>query len=127
MTKRKILVVGNCNRDGPRIVAMINHNLKNAEAIEAKTIEKAKEILQRENYDLVLVNRIGDSDKINGLELVGWMQQNTKEQIKKTPIMLITNYSDKMKEAEKHGAVHGFGKEKIDDSETLKLLEKHLK
>lgn len=118
---KKVLVVGHCNYDGPRLVALINENF-NAEAAEAKTTDKAIAELEKEKYALVLVNRIGDKDKRNGLELIDWMQKNQKE----TKIMLITNFPDKMDEAVKHGAVRGFGKQKLEDPDTINLLEKYL-
>ena len=122
MIKKKGLVVGNCKFDGPNIVNFIKMIVK-ANAKEAKTIDIAKEILTDKKYDLVTVNRIGNEDNLNGLNLIDWIQNNKKE----TPIMLITNFSEKMAEAEEHGAVHGFGKSELHSKKTKILLEKYLK
>jgi len=120
---KKILLVGNCNLDGPRITEMIESNLK-AKVVEAKEMDRAKEILTNssKSFNLILVNRIGAFDNKNGLELI----DHVKKTNIKTPIMLITNYPDKMKEAIKHGAVKGFGKNEIESKETIDLIKKYL-
>lgn len=119
---KKTLVVGNCNYDGPRLVHLIESNFK-AKAEEAKTIKKAIKLIKSKKYDLIIVNRIIDGDRQPGLELVDYIK--TKKI--KTPIMLITNYKNKMSEAIKHGAIKGFSKAKLNDLGTIRLLKKYLK
>jgi len=123
---KKVLVVGNCDYDGPRIVAMINENFKNLNVMESKTIDKAINLIKKNKFELVMVNRIGNEDGRNGLELIDWIRNNKDKKLKSTPIMLITNYLDKMNEAMKHGAIKGFGKEDINSSRKLSPIKKHL-
>lgn len=120
---KKALIVGNCNYDGPKIVSMIQDNVEDSEAIESKTINEAIKMLKDEHFDLIAVNRVGDKDKKNALELIDWVQKNDKD----TPIMIITNFEDKMHESIKHGAVPGFGKKQLESEDTIKLLKKYLK
>ena len=111
---KKVLLVGNCDIDHPRIANIIESNFQ-AEVIRAETIDKAKDLLKDE-FDLIIVNRVGAFDGKNSLELVDYV---------KTPIMIITNYEDHMKEAMEHGAVEGFGKS-MSDSEIAEFLKKYL-
>ena len=69
---KKVLLVGNCNFDAPQIKSVIENNYQ-AEVKDIKTIDEAKMILENEDIDLVLVNRVGDQDQKNGLDLVDYL------------------------------------------------------
>ncbi|MAH03675.1 response regulator [Candidatus Pacearchaeota archaeon] len=118
---KKVLLVGNCNFDGHMIKDYLESNF-NVEVVLIDTIENAKKSLENK-LDLIMVNRIGELDNKNGLELIDYV----KEQKIKTPIMLITNYEDSMNEAIKHGGVMGFGKDNLNSKKTGLTLKKYLK
>ena len=102
---KKSLLVGNCNFDGPQIKSVLENNYE-VEVRDIKTMDEAKMILDNETIDLVLINRVGDQDQKNGLDLVDYLANKGW----KPRIILITNYSDKMDEAVLHRALEGFGK-----------------
>ncbi|MBR9705217.1 hypothetical protein GOV12_07430 [Candidatus Pacearchaeota archaeon] len=109
---KKVLVVGNCNFDGPRICKFIDSNFS-AKSCEAKSIKISKDMIKKDKYDLILVNRVCVGDGNMGLELVDYIKNENMD----IPTMIITNYKDKMDEAITHGAVKGFGKEDLDSNE----------
>jgi len=121
---KRVLLVGNCNKDGPAIKGFIEEKF-DAEALDIKTIEEAINILEKEQeFDLIAVNRVGAYDSKNGLGLIDHIKEKNIE----IPIMLITNFHDKMQEAIEHGAVQGFGKDSIykEDEKAEEVLEKYL-
>ncbi len=79
--------------------------------------------LEKHDYDLVIINRIGAFDQESGLELIKKIKQDGRFNV---PLMMITNYKDQMDIAVKAGAVPGYGKDKLYDRETLELLNKYL-
>ena len=115
---KKVLLVGNCNFDAPQIKSVIENNYQ-AEVKDIKTIDEAKMILENEDIDLVLVNRVGDQDQKNGLDLVDYLANKGG----KPPIIRITNCQEKMDEAVLHGALEGFGKEDILNDEGLETVK----
>ena len=87
---KKVLLVGNCNYDGPKISSILKDMYSNVDVDDIKTIKEAKEYLERGKYDLVLVNRLIDIDKEDGLHLVDHVVKYHKD----TPIIMISNLPD---------------------------------
>jgi len=117
---KKLLLVGNCNNDGPKLKALFESMLE-IHVDDIKTIEEAKEIIEQEEviYDLIAVNRVGAFDGRSGLELIDYINKNDIDIL----IMMITNFPDKMDESVVHGAVRGFGKDDALSSNPEKTLE----
>jgi len=69
---KKSLLVGNCNFDGPQIKSVLENNYE-VEVRDIKTMDEAKMILDNETIDLVIINRVGDQDQKNGLDLVDYL------------------------------------------------------
>ncbi len=118
---KKVLLIGHCGYDGGRIERMLKQNFS-VEVVQIRTMDDGLKRLKDEEFDLALINRIGDADGKSGLELI----KTAKEMGIKTPLMLITNYENYMNEAIKLGAVPGFGKRDINKKETIELLKKYL-
>jgi DNA-binding response OmpR family regulator len=119
---KEVLVVGHCDLDHPQITSLIEDNFS-AKVTRVKLLKETKEYLAKCNYDLIILNRIGAFDQESGIELI--------KEIKKdgrfiTPMMMVTNYKGQMDLAVKHGAVPGYGKDKLHDKDTIKLLGKYL-
>jgi DNA-binding response OmpR family regulator len=119
---KNVLIVGHCDLDNPQITSLIEKNFS-AKVTREKLLKKTIGCLEKQNYDLVIINRIGAFDQEGGLELI--------EEIKKdgrfnTPLMMITNYKDQMDKAIECGAVPGYGKDKLYDKETVELLSEYL-
>jgi len=115
---KKVILVGNCDYDGPQMKSVIEREY-DAEVQDIKSMDEAMMIIDEEDLNLILINRIGDLDSRNGLELIDYVVNKNKG-----PIILITNYHDKMNEAVEHGALEGFGKEDIlsDELEPVKRI-----
>ena len=117
-TPLQFLVVGNCAADNSALTAMLTQNFPSH--IEyASTTDQARDQLARTNFDLVLVNRIFDA---NGEEGISFIAEQAKSD-SSSPLMLISNYQESQEQAVSSGAVMGFGKSKICDSETIQLIK----
>lgn len=85
-----------------------------AEVQQVALPSEAMDVLKRETFDLVLVNRKIDQDYTDGVELVTMMKRNEIA----VPVMLVSNYADAQSEAVALGAVQGFGKDQLRLPET---------
>ncbi len=119
---KNVLVVGHCDLDNPQITSLIEKNFS-AKVTREKLLKKTIGCLVKQDYDLVIINRIGAFDQEVGLELIKEIKKDGRF---KTPLMMITNFKDQMDEAIKCGAVPGYGKDKLYDEETVELLSKYL-
>ncbi len=116
-----VLVVGHCDLDHPQIASLLEKNFS-AKVTSVKPLKETIEYLEKQNYDLVIINRIGAFDQENGLELIKTIIQEGRS---KVPLMMVTNYKDQMDKAVEIGAVPGYGKDKLQDKETIELLSKY--
>jgi len=119
---KEVLVVGHCDLDNPQITSLLEDNFS-AKVTRMKLLKKTISHLEKHNYDLVILNRIGAFDQESGMELIKEIKKDGRF---KTPLMMVTNYKDQMDLAVKGGAVLGYGKDKLYDKETIKLLGKYL-
>jgi DNA-binding response OmpR family regulator len=121
---KRVLLSGNCNFDHPRISALMTNNFA-CQITRSKTNAEAISFLEKEKFDLVIVNRIGEFDRLEGMAIILHIQKN--ENLKKTPVMMITNLPEKMEEAIKNGAVKGFGKEDLKEEKiVIEVLKPYL-
>ena len=118
---KNVLIVGHCDLDHPQITSLIEKNFS-AKVTRVKLLKKTIECLDKQDYDLVIINRIGAFDQESGLELIKKIKQDG---LFKVPLMMVTNYKDQMEKAVEIGAVPGYGKDKLHDKETLELLSKY--
>jgi DNA-binding response OmpR family regulator len=118
-----VLIVGHCDLDNPQITSLIEKNFS-AKVTRVKLLKKAIGYLEKQDYDLVIINRIGAFDQESGLELIKEIKKGGRFN---TPLMMVTNYKDQMDKAVKSGAVTGYGKDKLYDKETVELLSKYLR
>ncbi len=119
---KNVLVVGHCDLDNPQITSLIEKNFS-AKVTREKLLKKAIGCLEKQNYDLVIINRIGAFDQEGGLELIKVIKEDGRFN---TPLMMVTNYKEQMDKAIKCGTVQGYGKDKLYDKETVELLSKYL-
>ncbi len=118
MSKR-VLDVGQCGIDHPRIKQMIEANF-DASVDRAHTAREALGLAERTSYDLIMVNRLLDADGDSGLDLIRSLMKHSATS--SAPVMLISNYPDVQHEAIQAGAVQGFGKDAINSAETKEVL-----
>ena len=119
---KNVLIIGHCDLDNPQITSLIEKAFS-AKATRLKVSKDAVGYLEKQDYDLVIINRIGAFDQESGLELIKAIKQDGRF---KVPLMMVTNYKDQMEEAIKCGAVPGYGKDKLHDKDTIELLGKYL-
>jgi len=119
---KNVLVVGHCDLDNPQITSLLEKNFS-TNVVRVKMLKKVIEHLEKLDYDLVIINRIGAFDQESGLELIKSIKQDGRF---KAPLMMITNFRDQMDEAIKLGAVPGYGKDKLHAKDTIELLSKYL-
>jgi DNA-binding NarL/FixJ family response regulator len=113
----KILDVGQCGFDGPRMSRLLQEKL-DATVDGAATEEDAIRRLSDGKYDLVLVNRILAVDGASGVELIHTLIKSGCT----TPLMLVSDHTDAQDIAVTHGAVRGFGKAVLEKPETFELI-----
>ena len=119
MPEQRVLAVGNCNPDHAAIQRMVESGFV-AVVERARTLAEARTALEQGRWNLVLVNRIGEYDGAEGLDLVRHVQ--TLPEADRPPIMLISNYPEAQRAAEQAGAVPGFGKAALGAPATLERL-----
>ena len=120
---KNVLIVGHCDLDHPQITSMIEKNFS-AKVTREKLLKKTIECLEKEDYDLAIINRIGAFDQESGLELIKKIILDGRFSV---PLMMVTNYKDQMDKAIEEGAVPGYGKDKLHDKDTIELLSKYLR
>ena len=119
---KNVLIVGHCDLDHPQITSLIKKNFT-ANVTRLKQLKETIGYLEKYDYDLVIINRMGAFDQESGLELITEIIQKGHFNV---PLMMVTNYKDQMDIAIKIGAVPGYGKDKLYDIETIELLSKYL-
>jgi CheY-like chemotaxis protein len=120
---KRVLDVGNCSLDHGTIRGYLERTF-GAEVVQAHAADDAQQLLARQHFDLVLVNRKLDQDYSDGLEVIKAIKADPK--LAHVPCMLITNYPEHQKTAVEAGAAHGFGKKQLHEDETRQRLEKFL-
>lgn len=113
----KILDVGQCGFDGPRM-ARLWHETLGAEVDCADTGDEAIRMLQTTHYDLVLVNRVLAADHSSGLAVIEQLLALGRE----CPVMLVSDHTVAQDAAVALGAERGFGKAHLGERSTLDLV-----
>jgi CheY-like chemotaxis protein len=123
MAGKQVLSVGQCFADHSAISQTLERHF-GADVRAANTLAEAIAQLQREHFDLVLVNRVCDADGSAGLDLI--KQVKTADSLRHVPIMLVSNYEHAQREAVEAGAAPGFGKTSLGQPGMLGLLKDYL-
>ncbi len=89
---KEVLVVGHCDLDNPQITSLLEDNFS-AKVTRMKLLKKTISHLEKHNYDLIIINRIGAFDQESGMELI---KKIKKDAHFKTPLMMVTNYKVQM-------------------------------
>ena len=122
MSKR-VLDIGNCGPDHLAIRGLIETRF-DAEVVQAHGLEDAKQQLEDGTFDLILVNRLLDSDGSDGLNVIKQLKLDAR--CAELPMMMITNYEDHQQRAIEAGAVRGFGKLNLNAKATREQLAGYL-
>lgn len=114
----RILSVGQCGLDGPRIRRELEKTF-DAQVSEADSVDEATGDLDG-GFDLVLVNRILDATGEQGQRVV---EAAAERGVK---VMLVSNYDDAQEKAIAAGAKPGFGKGKLGSEEATATIREAL-
>ena len=114
-----VLDIGQCSFDHENISRMLSKEFS-AHVVQAATGDEAFRAVRTGHYDLVLVNRIFDTDGTSGLDLIQRLQSD--EETRTTPVMLVSNHAEAQDAAVTAGAKRGFGKDTLTNSETRDVL-----
>lgn len=120
---RRVLSVGQCGFDEHNLRDFIERRY-HARVLSVPSLTGALEMLARERFDLVLVNRIGASDGQSGLNLIRALQGGQFPD--PPPVMLVSNLPEAQEEAMQHGALPGFGKTDLRGANKLPQLDEVL-
>jgi CheY-like chemotaxis protein len=107
MSQPRVLNVGQCGFDNRSIANYLERNF-GATVQNADAFPEALEALRAERFDLVLVNRVTDFDETPGLDLIRTIKADPT--LARVPVMLVSDFSDAQADAEREGAIKGFGK-----------------
>jgi len=100
---RSVVLVGHCGVDGPRL----QRELSRLDDVEVTRVNSEADLEQAAaDADLLLVNREPVGFEEDGLDIVKKLHQRHPE----TKVMLVSDLADAQAEAEKAGALPGFGK-----------------
>ena len=116
-SSKRILDVGQCGVDGPRIGRFLVREF-NCVVDRAHSKEQALALTAVNAYDLVLVNRLLDRDRTRGIDVIAALRAAHPA----LRVMLVSNYPEAQEEAERLGALRGFGKSALESDETEELL-----
>lgn len=116
----RVLSVGQCAVDGPRL----SHFLRDILGAQVDSVDTARDAVRLAagpravRYDLVLVNRVLIADGSAGVDAVEALRAAGCP----APIMLVSDLETAQHEAQRRGAVRGFGKSEIDDPVLIERL-----
>jgi two-component system, chemotaxis family, chemotaxis protein CheY len=118
---KRVLSVGNCGFDHGNLSSAIHQHFQ-AEVIPAETADDAVAALQQNTFDIVLVNRVFDTNADSGINLIRQLTTTPQH----PPLMLISNLPDAQAEARAAGAVPGFGKTQVGKPHMIEALRPFL-
>ena len=121
---KQVLSVGQCGFDHGAISRFLNSQFE-VEVTAAATAVRAFDLLRKQPFDLVLVNRQFDADGDEGLDFVKSLK--AEDTLATLPVMLVTNFPKYDQQAVALGAMSGFGKAAIGSPDVVRKLEPFLK
>jgi CheY-like chemotaxis protein len=120
---KRVLDVGQCGPDHATIRNFLTSNF-DCEIVQVDDAAGALAELQKQPFDLVLVNRKLDIDYSDGIEVIRALKSDARTA--DVPVMLVTNYPEHQDAAVAAGAVRGFGKLEFGKPETRENLAGYL-
>jgi DNA-binding NarL/FixJ family response regulator len=120
----RIVLVGHCGVDAPRLEAAVSKILPRADVISVNSEEQLQEICD-EGADLLLINRqlpYGFESE-EGVELMCELQQMHPD----VKMMLVSDRPDAQERARRAGAIDGFGKADLGSRRIADILKLALK
>lgn len=116
---KRVLSVGQCGPDHGMISRYLDQEFA-CEVVAADLLIDTQTKLEREKFDLILINRKLDHDYSDGVEIIRALKADPATA--NVPIMLVTNYPEHQEAAMAAGALLGFGKLEFGKAETREKL-----
>ena len=116
---KKILDIGQCDRDHGLLTKLASE--AGASITRAYDDADAFKKLESEPFDLIWVNRMLDSDNSYGIEIIKKLAAHPSLSV--IPAMLVSNFKEAQAEAQKCGALMGFGKDNLSEPATLAAIK----
>lgn len=120
---KHVLDVGQCGFDHGAIRSLLVEEFA-AEVVQTHHLSDTLQRLKKQPFDLVLINRKLDADHSDGLAIVEAIKANPA--LAKTPVMLVSNFSEAQTAAIAAGAEPGFGKAELSSAATREKLRPFL-
>ncbi len=117
---RQVLSVGQCVPDAAALERFLKATF-DVRISQADTAAETLDLLRKNPYDLVLINRKLDADYTDGTDILRAIK--TDEALKTTPVMIVSNYPEYQDAAVHLGAAYGFGKAELGRSDVIARLE----
>jgi DNA-binding response OmpR family regulator len=114
---KRILNVGQCRIDGPRLTTFLTTEFQTT-VDAAATKDEALALAAKHPYDLCLINRLLDRDRTLGTDVIAALRAAHPA----LPVMLVSDRPTAQSEAVALGAIRGFGKSALDSPDTTSLL-----
>ena len=118
-----VLDIGNCDADHMFLESMFQSNF-GATLLRAHRLDDAQDKIKGNTVDLILINRLLDTDGSEGMDVLRKLKSDPESQ--NIPAMIITNYEEHQEAAMDEGAVRGFGKSALRSEETRKVIDEVL-
>ena len=120
----RVVLVGHCGVDAPRLEREISRCLPRAEVMTINSEERLAEICE-EGADLLLVNRQlpYGFEAEEGVDLICELRQMHPD----VKVMLVSDREDAQDRARRVGAIDGFGKADLGKSKIREILRDALK
>lgn len=112
----QVLVAGNCDPDTRALQGLLKE-LGAGEIQVAESSQEVEQLLGKQTFQLVLLNRVFDSTGELALEILAKLTPQQRSRC-----MLISNFQDAHQAAVQLGAKAGFGKRQLREAGTRSLL-----
>jgi CheY-like chemotaxis protein len=120
---KRVLSVGQCSPDHAAIGRLLKREF-GAEVVPADNLDEALAELRGGEFALVLVNRLLDADRSEGMAVIEAIKADPA--ISAVPVMMVSNYAESQQRAMTAGSVEGFGKSDLASAATKAKLEEFL-
>ena len=120
--RKKVISIGQCGYDNSQIGSLFSKLGADFTAVDLN--RDLYNTLSASEPDLVLINRVNDSDGSSGIALIKELKGS--KEYSKVPLLLVSNYEDAQKEAVALGALPGFGKSELASPTVSELIKNYL-
>ena len=118
MAKQRVILVGHCGIDGPRLQQEISSKAPDFDVTRINDLEELESAV-KEGADLLLVNREPVGFEEEGVDIIRDVHQKYPDQ----KMMLVSDYPEAQDEAVKAGALPGFGKADIGSTKLVETVK----